>query len=83
MRRMLKRLLERLRGGHHRRETMQMLARNREAEARLWIRMARGHPPESAERDEARSKSRQRAEEAKRLRNEAFTSGMNLRGRGT
>lgn len=65
----LKRLLGRtFGGGARRKEAMEMLANNREAEASLWARTAREHPPGSDGRDEARQKSRKRTEQARSLR---------------
>lgn len=53
----------RLRG----KEAMVAMAENREAESRLWGRIARSRPP-GADRDEARAKSAERSKEARRLR---------------
>lgn len=64
-----------------RKDKVEMLAENRKSEALLWTRIARSHPPGSDERDEARKKVRQRAQEARRLKNDAFLGGMNLRSR--
>lgn len=52
-------------------EKTEVIAQNREVEARLWARIARGSPPGSAARNGARERGRVRREQARRLRSES------------
>lgn len=52
----------------HRKEMMEAMIENREAEASLWRKIARACPPGSAGREEAEAKHAERSEQARRLR---------------
>lgn len=67
------------RGTATRRDTMAALARNREAEASLWDRIAMERPPGPA-REKAIRKRDERAAEARRLRRRDLEDGAAVMG---